>query len=80
MKKNTNLPFPNFTVTKSIESHWRKFLTFAILVLTAGACQKEFEEATANTEAFPPGIVALSFEVETLTIPTLQNVDDATSQ
>ena len=50
-------------------------------MIIVGACQKDFEIAKPNagTEAMPPGIIELSFEAETLTIPTLQNADKASS-
>lgn len=65
---------------RKYESGWRKFLTFSILALTAGACQEEFGKETTNINSLPTGIINLSFEVETLTIPTLQNEGNASSQ
>ncbi len=56
------------------------FFAYAILTLIVSACQKEFEVDNSHAEAQRSGIVDLSFEVETLTLPTLQNAEDATTQ
>ncbi len=67
-------------IAQKTASLWCSLNWFALITLVV-ACQKDdgmISDAN-NGKASSSGIIELSFEVETLTIPTLKNADNATS-
>lgn len=75
-------PYPLSKGIKRVENQRHYFLPFALIVLMVTACQKDIDNETANatSEAIPQGVIDLSFEIETVTIPNLKNPENATSQ
>ena len=56
------------------------FKSSLFILLIATSCQIGDDLRKTNASVFPPGIIELSYEVETLTVPFQQNLDKATSQ